>query len=270
VTTAKKDAAPGQNSYELRQAARKERLLSAATSADRESGMVYTATKNKASLIPFGQPIHVGHYSEGRDRNFRKSISRGFGKAFALADKAEYYRRKAESVGTGGISSDDPDALVKLKAQLADAQAAQERMKKVNAFIRREDRDGIKNLGYSDDDTTQFFKPDFCGRVGFPSYRLSNNNANINRLKDRIAELERHAERTDKERVGSGYTYREDTAENRVMFLFDGKPSEQIRKLLKRNGFKWSPSRGAWVRALNNVGVTVGQIVCKSLDAIPE
>ena len=65
--------------------------------------------------------------------------------------------------------------------------------------------------------------------------------------------MERAAERNvTVEQEGDGYTYREDADENRAMFLFDDKPDAAIRAVLKRHAFKWSPTRGAWVRMLNN------------------
>lgn len=50
-----------------------------------------------ASVIPFGQPILIGHPSEQRDRNYRDKIHNTFGKAFAMQDKAAYYEDKAEN-----------------------------------------------------------------------------------------------------------------------------------------------------------------------------
>jgi len=38
----------------------------------------------------------------------------------------------------------------------------------------------------------------------------------------------------------------------RLQLLFDGKPSEEIRTILKSNGFRWSPSNKAWQRLLND------------------
>src|SRR5574344_998315 len=38
----------------------------------------------------------------------------------------------------------------------------------------------------------------------------------------------------------------------RLQLLFDGKPSEEIRTILKSNGFKWAPSQKAWQRLLND------------------
>ncbi|MNW12046.1 hypothetical protein D3C71_2096330 [compost metagenome] len=49
------------------------------------------------------------------------------------------------------------------------------------------------------------------------------------------------------------------------MFVFDGKPSQEVRDLLKRNAFKWSPSRNAWVRQLTGSGIYAGQTVREGL-----
>lgn len=38
--------------------------------------------------------------------------------------------------------------------------------------------------------------------------------------------------------------------ENRLQILFDGKPDEQTRTLLKKTAFKWAPSHQAWQRQL--------------------
>jgi len=254
------------NHYEAKQAARRARFEELAGQAETQSTMTYTRARTMASAIPFGQPILVGHHSEGRDRNFRAKIHNTFGKAFVLQEKAAHYQQRAAGVGTGGISSDDPAAIAKLRDQLDQMQAAQDKMKKANALLKKGDDAGLAALGFTAEQVAKLKMPDFSRRVGFPAYALTNNNANMRRVKDRIAELEKAATRSDKAEQGEGYTYREDTAENRVMFVFEGKPAEDIRNVLKRNGFKWSPSRGAWVRQLNNAGIYAAGQVCKVLD----
>jgi hypothetical protein len=78
-------------------------------------------------------------------------------------------------------------------------------------------------------------------------------------------ELEKAALRQDKEEVTDKYTYREDTAENRLMFLFDGRPGEEIRVLLKGRGFKWSPTRNAWIRQWTDNALYAAQCVKATL-----
>lgn len=102
---------------------------------------------------------------------------------------------KIKSVGTGGISSDDPNALEKLKEKLDKLKKQQERMKAANAAIRMKDSAKgdakLSELGYTPDQIKALREPDFCGRVGYPTYELSNNNANIRRVQKRVEELEK-------------------------------------------------------------------------------
>jgi len=260
------------NAYEQKQADRKARFEERAQEVRAESNSTYARARSMGQAIPFGQPILVGHHSETRDRNFRNRIHNTYGKAFELQDKAEHYESKAASVGKGGISSDDPAAIEKLRAELAHMEQSQERMKAANKAIRSHKTPeariaALVAQGLTEAQATELLKPDFAGRVGFPSYALTNNNANARRVKLRIAELEKRRQRADVEQEGEGYTYREDTEENRVMFVFDGKPDEATREILKRHGFKWSPSREGkpWVRQLNNAGVWAAGQVKKSL-----
>ncbi|WP_231890413.1 DUF3560 domain-containing protein [Delftia sp. GW456-R20] len=259
------------NNYEEKVKARRERYEQLAAKATSEGATLYNRAREMAQAIPFGQPILFDHHSAGRDINYRNKIHNTFGKSFAAQDKAQHYLRKASGVGNGGVSSDDPKAIEKLRSQLLNAEASQESMKSANRAIRgkKSDEDKLSALieiGFTLEQAKEAMRPDFAGRIGFPAYALSNNNANISRIKSRIAELENSKTRNTVEKSGNGYIYREDVVENRVMFLFEGKPSEDIRNILKRHSFKWSPGRGAWVRHLNNAGIWASQQVIASLD----
>lgn len=163
---------------------------------------------------------------------------------------------KIRSVGTGGISSDDPQAVEKLEAKLATLEKHQEMMKAANAAIRMKDPAKgdakLAELGYTPEDIAKLRAPDFCGRIGYPAYELQNNNANIRRIRGRIAELKKRTESTpegwefDRGRVVVN------TAENRLQIIFDGKPNADIRTELKGEGFRWAPSQGAWQRQLTD------------------
>lgn len=261
------------NKYEAKQQGRRARLKASAQHARSAGDMLYRRADTMASAIPFGQPILVGHHSEGRDRRYRARVHATFGKAFALHDQAAELDRRAAAVGKGGISSDDPEALDKLRAKLADMEDRHERMKRTNALIRREDRAGLEHMGYTADAIDKLFKPDWRGRAGFASYELTNSSANIRRVRERIAALEKIAERTDREEQGQGYTYREDTEDNRAVFLFDAKPDKAVRDLMKRNGFVFSPTRSpvgksAYVRKLTPNAITTAQWLRPQLDEL--
>ena len=163
---------------------------------------------------------------------------------------------KIRSVGTGGISSDDPQAVEKLEAKLATLEKHQEMMKAANAAIRMKDPAKgdakLAELGYTPEDIAKLRAPDFCGRIGYPAYALQNNNANIRRIRGRIAELKKRTESTPEGWEFDGGRVVVNTTENRLQIIFDGKPDADIRTELKGEGFRWAPSQGAWQRQLTD------------------
>lgn len=182
--------------------------------------------------------------------------------------------KKIQSVGTGGIMSDDKDALAKLTAKLEKLEKHQATMKAANAAVRMKDTTKgdakLKEMGYTDEEIKQLRTPDFCGRIGYPDYEMKNNNANIRRIKERIAALEKEAQRATENTgpvKGDGYELVENTDMGRIQFIFDGKPDDYTRALLKENGFRWAPSQGAWQRMLNDNGRSAARRVMQALDA---
>jgi len=78
---------------------------------------------------------------------------------------------------------------------------------------------------------------------------LTNNNANIRRMKERIASLEMARAQKSTEASGENGIRIEDSVEdNRLRIFFPGKPDGKTIASLKLRGFKWSPSVGAWQR----------------------
>lgn len=163
---------------------------------------------------------------------------------------------KIRSVGTGGISSDDPQAVEKLEAKLTALEKHQEMMKAANAAIRMKDPAKgdakLAELGYTPEDIAKLREPDFCGRIGYPAYALQNNNANIRRIRGRIAELKKRTESTPEGWEFDGGRVVVNTTENRLQVIFDGKPDADVRTELKGEGFRWAPSQGAWQRQLTD------------------
>lgn len=250
---------------------RRERLTHHAGTLQAHAENVLASARSRAANIPFGQPILVGHHSEGRDRNYRAKIHTDTGKAFALMEKADKVRSQAGSVGSA-ISSDDPDALVKLRAKLDNAKSSHEIMLAANKAVRahKNNPDGalaaIVKTGMPEANARELLKPDYMGRVGFPAYVLSNSKANIYAMEQRIKDIERTMQAVDVERVlSSGVTYREDVALNRVMLCFNYKPDADARAVLKARGFRWAPSNAAWQRQLNNAGRYAAQQVIDAL-----
>lgn len=164
---------------------------------------------------------------------------------------------KIRSVGTGGISGDDPNALEKLRAERDRLVKHQELMKAANAAIRMKDTEEgdrrLAELGFDAREIVELRKPDFAGRIGYPAYELSNNSANIRRYNGRIAELEKRASEPAPEGWefdGGKVVINQEV--NRVQIIFDGKPDPDVRSELKGEGFRWAPSQGAWQRQLTD------------------
>jgi hypothetical protein len=83
-----------------------------------------------------------------------------------------------------------------LKQKIEKSEKVQETMKLANAILRKRIPDEakiqeiIKTTGLSETTVRKILVPDYMGRIGFPAFELTNNNANIRRMKERITELE--------------------------------------------------------------------------------
>ncbi|MBU2821271.1 MAG: DUF3560 domain-containing protein [Acidithiobacillus caldus] len=258
------------NPYEEKQKARQERYRALAEKTRAKALARLDQARRMAEIIPFGQPILVGHHSEHRDRRYRARIHDTFGKGFTLLDKADYYQARAERI-SNAISADDPEAMQKLKEKLEGLKKSQEMMKAANAVIRKfqtpeERKAGLERIGFSRSQAEKVLAPDFAGRVGFPPYALSNNQANIRRIEERIKGLEKAASLEDRTTEFAWGTVRENKAINRIQFLFEEKPDNAVRTLMKKSGFRWAPSEGAWQRQWTGNAVRAAQEAIQKLD----
>jgi hypothetical protein len=214
----------------------------------------HVAARQQLEMIPLGQPVLIGHHSEKRHRSHLKRIDQHFEKAQEHHDKAEHYRRRAAALESNrAIFSDDPDATEKLVDKIERLKKRQGVMKRANLLIRKANREGLADLGFSEDAISKLLSVDFAGRVGFPNYALTNNSANIRRLEKRLAVLKKaQSDETTEEEFPGGIRLIDNVEDNRLQIFFPEIPSEAIRRELKSNGFRWSPTRGAWQRHRSN------------------
>ena len=132
-----------------------------------------------------------------------------------------------------------------------------EKMKAANKIVRSkkmveaEQIDELVALGFNEQQAIEILKPtERWQSVGFPTYQLQNNLAKI---KDTQAAIERHkamAEAEDKEIKFNGGRVVVCNSEERMRFYFDSIPPVEVRNMMKRHAFKWSPKNGAWQRQL--------------------
>lgn len=151
------------------------------------------------------------------------------------------------------IMAGDADATDRLEDKIATAEALQERMRAANSAIRKHRKAGaaaqvaaLAELGIDEARAKLLIQPDYCGRIGFADYELTNNNANIRRMKERLQSVSKAQSSETITKEGEHANYEDCPADNRVRLFFAGKPDEATRADLKRHGFRWSPTIGAW------------------------
>ncbi len=162
---------------------------------------------------------------------------------------------KIRSTGMGGISADDPQAVQKLEKKLAGLEKAQETMKAVSAYYRKHKTlDGCPHLS---SESIEKMKADMSSQwhiedKPYPTWALSNNNAEIRRVKERIKSLSLQKEIGYVGWEFEGGKVEANTEANRLQIFFDEKPDAAAREELKSNGFRWSPKAEAWQRQLTD------------------
>lgn len=240
------------NAWEEKQAAKKARLERAAERASREAEDHFGRASRIVDGIPLGQPILIGHHSEKRHRRDLERMRSSMDAGVAAQRRAEDYERRADSVGRGGISSDDPDAILKLEAELKEVEDRQALMKRVNAAHKRFLKDPASLDGEDFPEAVKqrirTYKPAYSWEPHpFAPFQLTNNSANARRIRLRIAELQKRA-RTPAapERTVNGVRVVDNVEANRLQLFFPGKPDAETRAKLKRHGFRFTPSIGAW------------------------
>ena len=147
--------------------------------------------------------------------------------------------------------------IERLQEKVDTLQCLQDTMKAANKVCRStklsevEKVDELVALGIKEHDAVMLLHPTQSWQsVGFATYQLQNNLAKI---KATQAAIERHkamAEADDKEIKFNGGRVVMCNSDERMRFYFDEIPSVEVRNLMKRNAFKWSPKNGAWQRQL--------------------
>jgi hypothetical protein len=233
---------------------RAERRREWAEKRQAKAGQAFARASEISSHIPMGQPILAGHHSERHHRADIKRIDGAMRAGCESSDMADHHASKAEGIERQlerTIFSDDDDATEQLQAKIDKAERLQAAMKAANSIVRKKPKNeatpdkitALVALGFSEGQVSELFTPDFCGRVGFPGYALTNNNANIRRMKERIEHIRSVTTRREAaEESAHGVTVEGETW---VRVTFAEKPDRAVLDALKSRGFCWrSPS---WV-----------------------
>lgn len=207
-------------------------------------------------------------YNVGRHEKKMSALDKAYKER---PEEKEYLQRIQGILSNRAIASGDENAAGKLQKKLKDLEAEQERDKEMNAYFRKH-KTIVGFEGISEREAKAWQEKhdsgDYFARVPVYPWQLSNRNAEMRRLKERIATLEKEKNAGTRSHTYAGLPgleVVENTENMRIQLKFDGKPDEATRATLKGNGFRWSPKEGAWQRQLNNNGRYAAKNVLQKL-----
>lgn len=157
------------------------------------------------------------------------------------------------------IMAGDSDACARLREKIAAAESLQEQMKAVNtahkAYLKNPASLDTAPLSEENKVRIRRYVPRYSWEPHpIAPFELTNNSANIRRMKQRLEGIERNrAMPTVEKDSENGIRLEDCPAENRVRLFFPGKPAADVRTKLKSRGFRWTPSLECW-QAYRNPG----------------
>lgn len=250
------------NDYEQRRQDRIDRLRDRVKRKRAESAAQLDRAGKLGDAIPMGQPILVGHHSQRRHERDLDRIQNATRRGVDAAREADDLERRAQAAeNSTAISSDDPNALVELRAKVARLEARREDMKRTNREWRRGGWDAVSGL---DDDQKTKIK-ETLARVGrgdgppFAPYQLTNLGGRIRQAKARIVQMETQRAIPSSESEVGDVRIVDNADANRVQLFLPGRPGPDLKTRLKRSGWRWSPSRGCWQRHRSTAALNQAQ-----------
>lgn len=150
--------------------------------------------------------------------------------SFKELDKIEYIKDKIRCYADRPIMAGDESAIDRLTEKVEKLRKEHEEMKQANADARKEGK-----------------------TAPYGTYFVSLALRNLKTAESRLEELKKAKETP----TAAADDLKNDFCEvvrntdiMRLQLLFDGKPDDETRDILKSNGFRWAPSQQAWQRQL--------------------
>jgi len=223
----------------------------------RYESCLHSDSRCASSFITGGSNFPVAQMQKRNDIARRKGDE--------LLSWSEYKMSKISNIFNPTIiKSADDTAIEQLQAKLDKLTSNQELMKKVNKLIKKylksnklnkkELYDLLLTEGISEELAKSAVSDGFS-TLGFPSYALTNNNAKIKNTSLRLIKLSKDKEEAKKIENGESeareFNFKDGSViynyeAQRVQVLFNDKPCEAMRKVLKGAGCRWSPKSSAW------------------------
>lgn len=167
------------------------------------------------------------------------------------------------------IHSGDENAVDLITEKIEALKENHERMKLINKICRMKDT-AAADLAFLEIGIDSEHAQKLREAGGLPWYKLQYSNKEIHRLEDRLKAIKAEKEAGKRETENDFCTVIEDPDTMRIKLVFEGKPSDEIRAIVKKHGFRWAPSKQAWQRNLNNNGRYAVKCVLRDLEKLNE
>ncbi len=167
------------------------------------------------------------------------------------------------------ILSKDENAIQLLTEKIESLEQTKETMKAINKYYKKNGTiEGFPGIVTKElINHIEFMEKQGWNKSG-TIFDTTNTNAEIKRLQARLETLQKAKEKGTTETASTDtegnelFKIVENTEIMRLQLLFDGKPDEGTRNILKKNGFKWSPKNEAWQRQLtDNARISLKRVV---------
>ena len=209
-------------------------------------------------------PMITGPANFPAERN-RKAFEREMRAWEEFQAWRERYFKRANRVQTKTPEEEIDEALMRLEKERNNHAI----MIEVNKIFRRKTSDEekrkalLEELELSEKLVNNLMTPDCFGQYGFASYALTNSNARIKNLEQKVLTMKARIERRDTfEKIEfDGGTI--DIENDRVVIRHEEKPSPEVIQQLKSNGFRWSPHWKCWCRKHTANALRAAKIICK-------
>lgn len=190
--------------YRDRREARADRLDGWADKRETKGTADLAQARERAALIPFGQPMMPGHHSYKGDVAYRGRIQSGYQRGFENLNKADAMHSKAANIRDAAeraIYSDDENAIEALRARIDGLEQERARIKAYNATCRK----GAPDETLLTENQRQALASQARHQASYhdrikkqmPPYAAANLSGNISKQRARLAQLERQATTND-------------------------------------------------------------------------
>lgn len=157
--------------------------------------------------------------------------------------------------------------LPELRARLEKLVSSQQRMCRVNSYLRNGNLRGLKEMGYSETGIAALLSgaKSYLGAGFFPAHKISNTEAKIRAVRSEIQVAELASGNIPMDVENDLYRYHHDALS--VTFGFDAKPDKAIRAVLRRQGFIRSSGEFQYSREWSSAALRAASAVRRFLDA---